>query len=302
AKGAETLELKRSAGDQWTIVKPRDYAADNDAVAAFLRALGAAQVTRFVDDNPSDPARYGLANPSLAVTLANVANGPAETMRFGFNQPEADANATYARTGDSPDSPVYSVATSVFNLANKSFDDLRDKTVMHFDPKSVARLHFVGGPVDETLERAADKKWTISSQDKTAPAELPVAESFLDQLHSLKATKIPEDPMSDPRHFGMVTPTLTITLAGKDGKELGVLRASMLEITQKPKDSDQKPVTTTIGYVTSSLDPAVFEVNAQAVRDLEQTANRLRSDVLPTPTPSPTATAATSSLASPGAH
>jgi len=286
-KGLQTLELKRGAGDRWTIVKPRDYPADDAAVASFLRALGAAQVTRFIDDQPSDPSKYGLVNPSLAITLASAANGPAETMRFGFNQPEADANATYARTGDSLDSPVYTVATSVFNLANKSFDDLRDKTVMNFDPKSVNSLHFVGGPVDETLARTADKKWTISSQDKTAAAEFPVAESMLDQLHSLRATKIPQDPMTDPKQFGMVTPTLTITLADKDGKELGALRASMLEITQAAENSDQKPVRTSTGYVTTSLDPAVFEVNAQAVRDLEETANRLRSDVLPTPTPSP---------------
>ncbi|HLW69462.1 MAG TPA: DUF4340 domain-containing protein [Candidatus Binataceae bacterium] len=289
AKGTQTLELKRDLGDRWTIVKPRDYPADDTAVTSFLKALGAAQIARFIDDHPSDPSKYGLANPSLAITLASAARGSAETMRFGFSQPEAGANAIYARTGNSSDSPVYTVPISVFNLANKSFDDLRDKTVMNFDPKSVASVHFVGGPVDETLAHTADKKWTISSQDKTAPAELPVAESLLDQLHNLRATKIPQDPMTDPKHFGMVTPTLTITLTGKDGKELGVLHASTLEITQTAENSDQKPVRTTTAYVTTSLDPAVFEVNAQAVRDLEETGNRLRSDVLPTPTPSPSA-------------
>jgi hypothetical protein len=98
--------------------------------------------------------------------------------------------------------------------------------------------------------------------------------------------------MSDPKRFGMVSPTLTITLTGKDGQELGELRGSMLEVTTTPQNSDQKPQSRSIGYVTTTLDPAVFEVPAQAVRDLEQTANRLRSDVLPTPTPMPSAAAA----------
>jgi hypothetical protein len=308
-KGGNTLELDRSKNDNWTIAQPRSYPADNDAVATFLRALGAAQIARFIDDNPTDLGKYGLTNPSLAITLSSAADTPAlaesqrseqanlraassETMRFGYNQPEADANGIYARTGEGPDNPVYSAATSVFNTANKSFDDLRDKTVMKFDPATVSRLTFVGGPVNETLARAAGGKWTISSEDKTAAAEAPVAQSFLDQLLNLKATKIAEDPMSDPKRFGMVSPTLTITLTGKDGKELGELRGSMLEVTTTPQNSDQKPQSRSIGYVTTTLDPAVFEVPAQAVRDFEQTANRLRSDVLPTPTPTPSAAAA----------
>jgi hypothetical protein len=297
-RGAQTLELARGKSDEWTVIQPRSYPADAEAVNAFLRSMGAAQIARFIDDNPTDLAKYGLTNPSLTLMLSRAENTPGEALRFGYNQPEAGANGVYARTGEGPDSPVFSAPTSVFNIANKNFEDLRDKMVMKIDPASVSRAIFVGGPVNETLDRAAGGKWTISSEDRTATAETSVADSLLEQLRNLKATRIAEDPMSDPKRFGMVSPTFTLTLFAKDGKELGALHGSMLEITAPPPSSDQKPTQRSVGYVTTTLDPAVFEVPAQAIRDFEQTANRLHSDVLPTPMPSPKAAAAASALPS----
>ena len=102
---------------------------------------------------------------------------------------------------------------------------------MRFDRSKAARITFVGGPVDEALDRGADGKWSISAGGKTAPAELPVAQSLLDQLHDLKATKIVEDPMTDPQHYGMVSPTVTITVADDKGQPLGQLHTSLLEVT-----------------------------------------------------------------------
>ena len=41
--------------------------------------------------------------------------------------------------------------------------------------------------------------------------------------------------MSDPSKYGMVTPTLTVTLLGKDGKEIATIHTSILEVTVTPK-------------------------------------------------------------------
>jgi hypothetical protein len=283
-RGNETLELERIGGN-WKFTKPRDYPADTDAVTAMLNTLDTARVVDFVSDAHPDLTKYGLAHPSLTITLYAPDNVPAETLRFGFKQPEASSNATYALSGDPKSNPAYTLTNDVFAAINKSFDDLRDKTVMHFDPAKVASVTFVGGPVNETLQRRGADKWTVTAVGKTAAAELPVVQSLLDQLHNLKATRIVEDPMGDPSHYGMVSPTVTITALDAKGQTLGQLRASMLQVSVNPHSSDEQQRTENFGYATSNLDQAVFEIPAQAITDLENTGNRLHGDVAPTPSP-----------------
>lgn len=280
-----TLEIDRD-GDKWSIVKPTRYLADNTAVQQLLDGLTSARVGDFIDDNPTELSKYGLANPSLKVELYGKSGNAEQSLLFGYKQPEANKSAIYARRGEGSDQPVCSVPEYVFTTMDKSFDDLRDKTVLSFDQSNVQRVVLTGGPFIETMERAAGGKWTVSAAGKTASAEVPVAESLLDQLHDLKATKIAEDQMSDPNRYGMTKPTLTVAIYGKDGKEIGIVRLSSLEATFTPKTGNTPPVNKYYGYATTSVSPVVYDIPPSAVNDLENTTSRLHTDVMGTPTPS----------------
>ena len=296
---AGTIELERD-GDKWNIVKPTRYLADSAAVQQLLDGITNARVSDFIDDEPSDLGKYGLTNPSLKVELYGKSGNAEQSLVFGYKQPQADKSAIYARRGEGSDQPVCSVPDSLFTAMNKSFDDLRDKTVISFDQSNVQRVILTGGTLVETVERAAGGKWTVSSEGKTATAEIPVAESLLDQLHDLKATKIVEDQMSDPSHYGMTKPTLTLAMYGKDGKEIGTVRLSSLQAIFTPKQGNAKPITKYFGYATTSVSPAVYEIAPAAVSDLENTTSRLHTDLIGTPTPSPSGSAApTPAAASP---
>jgi hypothetical protein len=264
----------------------------------MLTTLNNARAVEFMGDSSTDLSKYGLVNPSLKVTLYGSDNAPEETLAFGFKQSTASSNAIYAVRGDPKTNPIFTVTNDVFAAVNKSFDDLRDKTVMRFDPVKVARITFIGGPIDETLERRNNGTWNISAAGKTAVSETPVAQSLIDQLHDLKAIRIVENPMSDPSHDGMVKPTVTITAMDNKGQPLGQLRVSILEVTATPHSSDEKPQTKTFGYATTSLDSAVYEIPAQAVKDLENTGNRLHADVVPSSSPAPTASPSSAILPS----
>ena len=294
-RGADTFELQRT-GDNWQFAKPQVYPADKEAVTAMLATLDNARAGEFFSNGGADLGKYGLAIPALKITLYGSRDASGETLAFGFKQPAASGNATFALSGDPATHPVYTLTNDVVAAVNKSFDDLRDKTVMRFDPAKAARITFAGGPLNETLTRGADGKWSVTSGGKTAAAEPPVAQSLIDQLHDLKATRIVEDPMSDPSHYGMVTPTVTVTVKDSKGESLGELRASILEVTVTPHNSDEnpKPQVKTFGYATTSLDAAVYEIAAQAVKDLENTGNQLHADVAPSPTAVATPAAAAS--------
>jgi hypothetical protein len=277
--GGVSLEIERRKGDHWTIVKPA------------LDAVTAAQATAFTDDNPADLSKYGLASPSLTVELYGGENNTEESLRFGFNVPQAYKNAIYVRRGEGDVRPVTTVANTVFNIANKSLDDLRDKTVLTLDQSQVGRIVISGGPFDETLARAPGDKWSVTIAGKTVAAEVPVAESLLDQLHDLKGTRIVANPMTNARRFGMEHPNLQLTVSARDGKPIGNVRVSQIEETIPPPPGGAKSTTHYFGYAMGDASAVVYEVPPDKVTDLENTANRLRTTVSGTSTPAPAAAA-----------
>jgi hypothetical protein len=282
------LELNKK-GDQWTIVKPKPYAADKSAVQQLLDTVTNARVADFIDDNPSDLSKYGLATPSFKLTLYGGKTNAEESLLFGFKQPQADKSGLYARRGEGNDQPVITVDSYVLNNINKHFDDFRDKTVLGLDSSKVDHVMIVSPKFDENLARAGSGKWNIVSNDKTAAAEELVAASLLDQIHDLKGTKIVEDPMTHPEHYGMVKPTLTLTAYAKDGRELGTLHVSWMEVMLKPINAGPqnpdaaKPRKQNFAYATTGRDSAVYEIPLQAAADLENTVNRLHSDATGSP-------------------
>jgi hypothetical protein len=104
----------------------------------------------------------------------------------------------------------------------------------------------------------------------------------------------------------MERPNLVVTLYAKDGKQLGTMRLAIIQMTATPKTSEktgvnQRPVTQYTGYATTSLGTAVYQLEADRITDLENTANRLRGDLFPTPSPSPAKTPAASASPAPSA-
>ena len=97
--------------------------------------------------------------------------------------------------------------------------------MLAFDQSNVGRITLLGGRF-RSRQRGADNKWSVVAEGKTAPAKPEVADSLLEQLHDLKGTAIPEDPMTDPKPFGMAQPTFTAILADRSGKEIGSIYAS----------------------------------------------------------------------------
>jgi len=288
--GGTELEAQRN-GDNWTFLKPVHAPADSAAVEQFLDAVTPAQVSGFVDDKPADLNKYGLGSPSLRITLYGDKHQQPESLLFGFKVPEADKNAIYVRRGEGSDQPVVSVADYLFTIANKTFDDLRDKTLLTFDQSNVERIVVGGGPPPSTLARAPGGKWSITAGGKSGNAEVLVAESLLDQLHDLHGTKIVEDPMTDPKRYGMERPSIAFTLYSKDGKEIGTLNVSELVVTNASPEGGGRPAPQHFGYATTSANQAVYEVPPDKVSDLGRTITRLEGDLSATPTPAPSTSA-----------
>lgn len=267
---APEIEIDREGG-QWKIVKPQPYLADQTQVHQILSTLANAKVSDFIADAPADVSQYGLVKPHLTVTV--YTGKEQQSLLFGFKQKEQGKDGIYARRGER--APVYTVYGYMLSNVDKSLLDLRDKTVMRFDPAKVETVKLDSQGKQLTLKRAPGGKWDVIQGGKTTPADVPVVERFLDQIRDLKGNSIVMDPMTHPEVFGMNAPSMIVGLLDKDGKQIGELKLSKIE--EKPMASAPSQTAKTDYYVTSSQGTAVFTTDDFMFGQLNKSADQFQA-------------------------
>ncbi|HVA83521.1 MAG TPA: DUF4340 domain-containing protein [Candidatus Binataceae bacterium] len=266
----QPIEIDRQGG-QWRIVAPGHYAADSDTVAQILTALVDARIADFVTDAPTDLGQYGLKNPQIEVSVYSGRNKTRYSLLFGLEQPQASKKAVYVKRGD--EASVYTVEDALLTKVNLGLFDLRDKTVMGFDPLKVGRLEIENHGKQFTLSRDAAGKWQVTNAGKSSPANGQAVQTFLDELANLKGDKIVQDPMTDPRRFAMDKPTEQIVVFGKDDKQIGTVKLAQVQNqvqtpatpspdtdTEESKAKTERTVMRIENYATSSAGTTVYSL------------------------------------------
>ena len=271
-------------GDNWKIVKPASYAADPTQVRQLLTTLGDSKVADFITDAPTNAAQYGLEKPHLAITVYLGKGGEQQSLLLGFKQKESGKDGIYVRRGER--APIYTVAPWMMSSLDKSIFDLRDKTVLSFDPAKVETVNVnPNGKPQFTIKRAGGK-WDLTEKGATSPADVPVVERFLDQIRDLKGNSIVIDPLKNPEMFGMDEPDLVVTLLDKDGKPVGQLKLSKIEVKKPaatPPETPSAPGTRTEYYATSSASTALFSTDDFLFSQLNKTPGEFRSKTASSP-------------------
>jgi len=291
--GAAPIELDQNDGT-WVVVKPAKYAADQTVVRAFLNALNGARIDEFVSEKPDSLSKYGLDRPRLAISVVAGKPEKRQSVMFGAKQTGTDKDTLYVRSGEG--APVYTVHTYAFADVNKSLFDLRDKTIMAFDPAKVDRMKFSAGNRSFMLERLPDGKWQLLDGASKMPADDTAVAEYLEKLRGEKGKSILEDPISDPKKFGMDAPTNEVTLLAKDGKLVGDLKLARVERRNQTGGATPAPLVRVDYYAVSSASGAVFELDNVQFDELVKSAKEFRG-----PTPEPTSAETPKAAASPAA-
>ena len=283
------IEIDRD-GDKWKIVKPGNYEADPTQVRQILTTLGDSKVADFITDAPTNAAQYGLEKPHLVATVYLKKGGAQESLLFGFKQKEQGKDGIYVRRGER--APIYTIAPWVMSGVDRAVLNLRDKTVLSFDSSQIDTIEIK--PSDKPqfeIKRAGNDKWNVVAAGKTSPADLAIVERFLDQIHDLKGNSIIMDPIKSPEMFGMDKPSLTVTLQDKDGKQVGQLRLSKIEVKKAPtaatSEAPPSASTQTDYYAASSGSGALFSTDEFLFSQLNKTADEFRAKESATPAATP---------------
>ncbi len=263
----QTVEIDRD-GDNWKIVKPAPYPADDTAVRTALSTLVNARASDFVADAPGNVNQYGLEKPHLTATVV-LKSGEQQSMLFGFKQNEQGKSGIYVRRGER--APVYAVAGYVMTSLDKSMLDLRDRTIVKVDPETVQSVIVKNSDGDFTLKRAGTD-WNVIAGGKTTEADVPVVERLLNQLRDLKATSIIADPMPSAQPFGLDNPALELTLVGKNGKDLATVKLAKINVKQTAPPIPGEPPNRTEYYASSSASKAVYSLSDFSFAQLNKPA------------------------------
>jgi len=217
-RGPEGDVVVAKADGTWKIEQPTAYPADANAVRSLLSSVHNLRATDFASDAPSeaDLATYGLEPPQRQLTFIG-ANGAETRLLVGK---ETD-QGLYLKAADQP--TTYIVGKWATRDLSKGVNDLRDKTVLTFDPSAPTAIEVVHGDGARFTLRSADGKWSIDGSDQ--PVDATAVGSFVGALSRLNGSQVLGDAPTDLAAYGLATPDLTITVKGKNDVLIGTVKA-----------------------------------------------------------------------------
>ncbi len=215
-RGTESVDLART-GSEWKVVKPVVARSDYSTVEGLLTRLSTSNMSKLIEADAKDLAKYGLDKPTMTLT---VGAGSAKTV---LQVGKTENDQTYAKDAARP--LVFTVDSTLQGDLKKSFDDYRKKELFEFRPFSVAKLRAVldapAGPKIYEFEKTAGAKpsdpevWKVTRQG--GPTH-EVSQTLMDDMTGkLVALKI--DSFADAKaKTGIDKPALVISVSYDDGK------------------------------------------------------------------------------------
>ena len=243
-KGSVPLTLAKAPGDQWRIVAPAAYAADQDAVSSLLSSVSNLGSDRVVEDKASDLKAYGLDDPSLTLAITSK-DGKQRKLMLGDDTPAG--SDVYAMLAGDP--RVFTIASYNKTGIDKGLGDLRDKRLLTLQPDKISRVVFnrKGG----TIEFARTKDgWQIL---KPGPmrADGVAVDEFVRSVSGARMDLGGKEPTEAAAGFAQATPLGTVTLTGDQGSQT-------LEVRKNKEDYFAKSSAASGAYkVDSSLGTAL---------------------------------------------
>jgi hypothetical protein len=216
AKGADSIQLARS-DSEWKVVNPAQARADYSAVEGFLTRLNSANMSKLLDENAKDLAKYGLDKPSMTITIG--AGSSKTVLEIG----KTENDQTYAKDASRP--MVFTVDSTMQTDLSKSLDEYRKKELFELRPFYLARLRAVldspAGPKTYEFEKVPPAKegeaetWKVTRVGGSSHTADPAAmDDLLNKLVAIKA----ESFVSGNTRTGLDKPALVVSASFDEGK------------------------------------------------------------------------------------
>lgn len=256
-EGGETTTLKKVDG-KWMITAPAQTRGSDMDASGIANGLAGLEVTRVVDENPTDVKDYGLDAPTTEVTFKSNGGKPGGKLIIGGKT--ATGGSLYARKDD--EKRVVLIGEYNSSTFNKSTFDLRDKAIVSFDRSKVDGLDVVMDKDGFELAKK-DGQWTMA-KPLVARADASAADGLVTAVESLqmKAVVGPSATAEELKQYGLDKPSAVVNL------HLGGTERTSL-VVGGPAGEDTV-------YVKDAAKPDIYTIQKAAADDLRKVADDYR--------------------------
>ncbi len=250
---SEEIVMVRDHRHRWRTVEPFEAKADNREVGNLLRALELGRILRVIQEQASEPERYGLKPPYLTISL--VAGEQFEAISLGDVGPTS--STLYAQRAS--DDKILLTTLSVKDFRKKSLYAFRRKKILSFNRTKAERLRIQSGANDFVLYRTlsdhgSSARWRFRSPIE-GPADQTAVGLLLMAMEDLTAIGFIDSGSEREQLFKeLITPLAALTLHtnGVDYK------VSFFQ--PDPKSGE--------AFAVSSTEGPIYRVNPQFLQDL----------------------------------
>jgi hypothetical protein len=211
--------MKKDDKDSWTIARD-NMLADNNEWNKTLNAIVDLKATDFVSEDGTDAKKYGLASPTVKISITRSKDKSRVTLNLG-----KAGDKVYAQRADKP--TIYEVPKDILDKVQRPGSAYRNMQLAAFNRFDVTRVKLERGKdVVELLKDAGN--WTLPTEPKVKLENAKV-DSLLTSLQDIKIVKYTSgEPAVD---------ALTIRLFEKKEKDKGETERVVLTFG-KPKNKE----------------------------------------------------------------
>ena len=242
--------------DGWQITTPLTARASEPEVGGITTALQNIEVTRVIEDNPTDLKQYGLEPPRMVVVFTSP--DAKSSGKLSVGEKTATGGGLYARRND--EKRVFLIQDYQEPSLNKSTFDLRDKAIVSLVHDKIDGAEVLtGGKTIQFTKSGTD--WKLV-KPLAAKADFSTVESLIARVETAQMKSIvAEQPTpADLKKYGLDKPDVTVTVS------MGGKHATLM-VGGKADDGN---------YARDPANPAVVTVEGTLIADLKKEPNDYR--------------------------
>jgi hypothetical protein len=248
----QDIEFGRNK-EQWQIVKPKPFRADDSKVEELIRKLADAKMDLSASDDDQKKAAAAFSSGTAVATAKVTDASGTEELQVRKNKEDYYAKSSAVEG-------VYKIGSDLGTALDKTVDDFRNKKLFDLgftDPEKI-ELHD-GAKAYFLTKGGSDWFWSDGKK-----VDAIGAEAFIEKVRDLAASKFVES--------GFGATELEVTATSNTGKSI--------EKVLIAKDGDH--------YVAKrDGEPALYQLDPVVVTGLEKAAEDMKPAVEPKPEPSP---------------
>jgi hypothetical protein len=243
--GQSSVLVKKDAG--WQMTAPETADADVTEASSLATNIASMEETRVVDENASDLAPYGLAEPRITIAFKAEGDKSGEVHLGDKTPTQGDVYAV--KPGSKR---VFLVSSYLETTFDKKPFDLRDKRVVKFERDKVDSLVVTRGKDTVRLKRDGSD-WTVE-QPIAGRADYSAVEGLLTRLSTAGMSEIVDANATDLKKYDLDQPGMTIQIGSGSSQ-------AVLEISDS---GAEKP------YARDRSRPLVFTLDTTLADDLKK--------------------------------